>query len=880
MPSGLLRFPPRRRAPAPDGDRPRPLQAEVAAQPVEVPPASAEATAAPLSLLLEVEGMKCGGCVRAVEQRLRQQLGVRQASVNLLTRTAWVELDPALLPPAAAEQPRADAIQPLLASLQELGFQARPRSEASTPLSRRDRLRQRSWWQHWRSLFTALSLVLISALGHLVDSGALLAQPALAPLASPWLHGLVATLALAGPGRPLLLQGARSALAGMPSMDTLVGLGMASAWLASVVGLLLPDRGWPCFFQEPVMLLGFVLAGRFLEERARWRTGRAIEQLAALQPDHALLLVDEGPPRQVRVGGLRPGDRIAVLPGDRIPVDALLLAGESALDLSALTGEPLPLEVAAGAELAAGSLNLTGPLQLEVRRSGAESAIARIVQLVEQAQARKPPIQGLADRVAGRFAVAVLLLALATFLFWWLLGAQLWPQVLQLPAGSPLAMHGGHAVSGHGFSGHGFGGPVSAGEGAMAAATVSLSPLALALQLAIAVLVVACPCALGLATPTAITVGSGLAARCGLLFRGGDAIETAAGLRAVLFDKTGTLTLGRPLVTAVEPCADLPVPRLVQLAASLENQSRHPLAHALLQEAQRLQLAPLPLAESRHGAGQGVSGRLREPAADLLPLVPAAGGECRSPLLRIGRLAWLADQGVAVGAEALARQASLEAGGATLLALAADARLLALVAVEDQPRADAAATITALRRRGLSLGLLSGDRRLPVQRLGERLGFEAAELAWELRPEQKLERILQARALGPVAMVGDGINDAPALAAADLGIAVGTGTQIAQESAALVVMGDRLDGVLLALSIAGRTMAKVRQNLIWAFGYNLIVLPIAAGALLPAFSLRLTPVLAALLMALSSITVVVNALLLQRGVQPSPARPPVLEPGR
>jgi Cu2+-exporting ATPase len=846
-----------------------------------MPSAPAASTASPLSVLLDVEGMKCGGCVRAVEQRLRQQLGVRQASVNLLTRTAWVELDPALLPPAAAEPPRPDSLQSLLDSLQELGFQARPRCEASTPLSRRDRLRQRSWWQQWRSLFTALSLVLISALGHLVDSGAPLAQPALAPLASPWLHGLVATLALAGPGRPILLQGARSALAGMPSMDTLVGLGMASAWLASVVGLLLPERGWPCFFQEPVMLLGFVLAGRFLEERARWRTGRAIEQLAALQPDHALLLVDEGPPRQVRVGGLRPGDRIAVLPGDRIPVDALLLEGESALDLSALTGEPLPLEVAPGAELSAGSLNLTGPLQLEVRRSGAESAIARIVQLVEQAQARKAPIQGLADRVAGRFAVAVLLLALATFLFWWLLGSQLWPQVLELPAGSPLAMHGSHGFPAPGFSGHGFVGSGVAGEGAMGAATaVTLSPLALALQLAIAVLVVACPCALGLATPTAITVGSGLAARCGLLFRGGDAIETAAGLRSVLFDKTGTLTLGRPLVTAVESCADLPLPRLVQLAASLESQSRHPLAHALLQEAQRLQVAPLPVAESRQGAGQGVSGRLCEPAPDLLQLEPEAAVECRSPLLRIGRLAWLADQGVGVSAEALARQASLEAGGATLLALAADTRLLALLAVEDQPRDDAATTIAALRRRGLSLGLLSGDRRLPVQRLGERLGFEPGELAWELRPEQKLERILRARATGPVAMVGDGINDAPALAAADLGIAVGTGTQIAQDSAALVVMGDRLSGVLLAISIASRTMAKVRQNLVWAFGYNLIVLPIAAGALLPALSLRLTPPLAALLMALSSITVVVNALLLPVGGLPVAGQPAPMEPGR
>jgi len=835
--------------------------------------------------------MKCGGCVRAVEQRLLQQPGVRAASVNLLTRTAWLELDPALasaaaeaLPtsslaaegptnvggsttstvaqppvgvtptegsgpcavgapaPGAAEKDRnatasgteIDLLAPVLASLATLGFAARLREGGqSLPHSLQERRRQRDWWQRWRQLVVALVLVLVSGLGHLADAGQLPWHDPWGLLASPWVHGLVATAALAGPGRSILLQGARSALAGMPSMDTLVGLGVGSAWLASLVGLLQPASGWPCFFNEPVMLLGFVLAGRFLEERARWRTGRAIEELAGLQPDHALLLLGDGPPRQVRLGGLRPGDRVQVLPGDRIPVDGVVCEGESTVDLSALTGESMPEPVGVGQELAAGGLNLSAPLQLEVRRSGAESAIARIVQLVEQAQARKAPIQGLADRVSGRFAVGVLLLAAATFLFWWLAGAHLWPQVLRVAPGSPLAMHGAH--------------------GPMAAAG-TITPFTLALQLAIAVLVVACPCALGLATPTAITVGNGLAARSGLLFRGGDAIEMAARLQEVLFDKTGTLTLGRPLVTAVEPIAPVTEERIVQLAASLESQSRHPLAYALLQEAQRRGLPPLPLQEGRSLAGDGVQALLRDPLPELA-----------APLLRLGRLSWLIGQGVICDDTALERQSALEADGATVLALAAGSTLLALVAVEDQPRRDAADTLAALRQRGLRLGLLSGDRAASVWRLGQRLGFETGELAWELRPQQKLERILAARSRGVVAMVGDGINDAPALAAADLGIAVGTGTQIAQESAGLVVMGDRLGGVIEALTIAAATMAKVRQNLLWAFGYNLIVIPIAAGALLPAYSLRLTPPLAALLMALSSITVVVNALLLPHG---------------
>jgi len=810
--------------------------------------------------------MKCGGCVSAVERRLREQPGVLQVSVNLLTRTAWLELDPGLFSAAfggastqgtASERPdgadrphgsgeqQASQFEPLLAGLRELGFQARPRSEESSPLSRRDRLRQRSWWQQWRALFTALLLVLVSALGHAAESLVLAPSSPWIVLASPWLHGLVATVALAGPGRSILLQGARSLLAGVPTMDSLVGLGMASAWLASAVGLLLPASGWPCFFNEPVMLLGFVLAGRFLEERARWRTGRAIEELAALQPDIALLLVDDGPPRQVRVGGLRPGDRLQILPGDRIPVDGVVLAGESAVDLSALTGESMPEVVSSGSELAAGSLNLTAPLTLEVRRSGAESAIARIVHLVEQAQARKAPIQGLADRVAGRFALAVLLMALATLLFWWLLGSRLWPQVLQLAGGS-MGMHGPHDAM------------------AMAPVTAT-TPLALGLQLAIAVLVVACPCALGLATPTAITVGCGRAARAGLLFRGGDAIETASSLSAVLFDKTGTLTLGRPLVTALEAQAPISADLIVQLAASLESQSRHPLAHALLQEAQQRGLSLLAVEQGLTIAGEGLQGRLAAFPPDWPLGDPAVG---TAPLLRLGRLAWLADQGVATGDQTMERLQALEDGGATVLALAADHRLLALVAVEDQPRPDAAATLQALRRRGLRLALLSGDRRAAVERLGRKLGFRPDELAWELRPEQKLEQILIARSAGAVAMVGDGINDAPALAAADLGIAVGTGTQIAQETADLVVLGDRLEGVVEAIVIASSTMTKVRQNLLWAFGYNLIVLPIAAGALLPLWSLRLTPPLAALLMALSSITVVLNALLLQGAIHP------------
>ncbi|MFN7677489.1 MAG: heavy metal translocating P-type ATPase, partial [Cyanobacteriota bacterium] len=429
----------------------------------EAPGVSAAMPGADCGLLLDIEGMKCGSCVRAVEQRLRQQPGVRNATVNLLSRTAWIDL--------AAD---ATGVEAIADSLRGLGFQAHPREEGSGCQNRKDLLRQQTWWQHWRQLVVALLLVLLSSLGHWAD---------VAPRSSPWpgplqvfqatwFHGLIATVALAIPGRAILLSGIRAAWAGHPSMDTLVGLGMGSAYLASVVGWLWPGSQLPCFFNEPVMLLGFVLAGRFLEERARYRSCRAIEELASLQPDEALLVMGEGPPRKVRSGGLRPGDHLLVLPGDRLPVDGIVRKGSSAVDRSALTGEPLPIQAEAGCELDAGSLNLEASLVVEATRCGHQTAIARIVRLVESAQARKAPIQGMADRVAGRFTQLVLALAAATFLFWWLWGTAWWPWVLHPPEAATMG-HGGHG-----------------GHGAMVGEATSFS---LALQLAIAVLVVACP---------------------------------------------------------------------------------------------------------------------------------------------------------------------------------------------------------------------------------------------------------------------------------------------------------------------------------------------------------------------------------------------------
>ena len=779
---------------------------------------SRTSTAGPhTTVLLDVEGMKCGGCVRAVERTLLEQPGVEEASVNLVTRSAWLSL--------AGE---GQALEGVLSALENRGFPAKARSQTAPGAGEDDVERSWGWWRQWRQLMVALVLLVLSVLGHLAEGGHL-NLPVVGEL---WFHATLASVALIGPGRPILVGGWRSVRAGAPSMDTLVGLGVSSAYVASLVALIWPQVGWPCFFNEPVMLLGFVLLGRFLEERARVRTGRALQQLAALQPNQARLVMADGSVREVPVAALRPGERLQLLAGDRIPVDGVVIEGCSAVDVSSLTGEPLPLEAAPGTELSSGSLNLEATLVLEAQRVGAETALARIIAMVEQAQARKAPIQGLADRVAGMFCYGVISLAMLTFVFWWQVGPRLWPQVLAAPM--PAAHH--HSAAMAAAHGHGLHGPLGAG---------AETPLGLAIQLAIAVLVIACPCALGLATPTVITVSSGLAARQGWLFRGGDVIELAAGLDRVVFDKTGTLTLGRPLVAEVLASAD--PARTLQLSASVENTSRHPLAHALLQEAQRRGLPLLPVVASRTVPGAGVAGEL----------------EGVEGTVRVGAPEWLQREGIVWPTpfqEAL-DQASDK--GQSLVAVALDQTPLGLICVDDRVRPDASVALQRLRGQGLKLAMLSGDRQPSVQRLGDALGFQADQLAWQLLPEQKLERLEAYRTTGSVAMVGDGINDAPALAAADLGIAVGTGTQIAQDTADLVLLGDRLEAVPESLQLAKRTMAKIRQNLFWAFGYNLLALPVAAGVLLPGFGLLLSPPLAALLMALSSITVVLNALSLR-----------------
>ena len=760
-------------------------------------------------LLLDVDGMKCAGCVGSVEKILNNQKGVLKASVNLVSRTAYVDLND-----------ENASIEPILEALIDRGFPSKVKIQPGGDWDTQKELKAKSaWWQQWRQLVTSLTLLLISVIGHLAQNGKY-TVPLVGELS---FHAVIATYALLGPGRQILQRGFKAASNLSPNMDTLVGLGVTSAYLASLVALFWPNVGWPCFFNEPVMLLGFVLLGRFLEERARIRTGLAIQELAKLLPETARLYSSNNEIREVRVGALRPGEKVQLLAGDRIPVDGRVIEGKSAVDVSSLNGEPLPIEASPGTELKAGSLNLESNLIIEVENVGSETVLARIIGLVEEAQGRKAPIQGIADKVAGFFCYGVVTLSIATFVFWWKLGSNIWPEVLNASGQGFLVEHGVHAHLGAGAS----------------------TSLGLAIQLSIAVLVIACPCALGLATPTVITVASGQSAKQGWLFRGGDIIEKASNIKEIIFDKTGTLTIGKPSVTSLKATDD--PNKLIQIAASLESNSRHPLAIAIIDEASKKGISLLKSKDVRTFPGEGIIGfieGIEEP-------------------VRAGTTKWLQKEGIEFNKSQKKEIKSLISQGESLVAVSISNSLKGIISIDDKIRDNLLPSLNRLRENGYKLNIYSGDRSSAVQKLGATLGFEAKELNWELLPEQKLQKLEFLKRNSTVAMVGDGINDAPALAAADIGIAVGTGTQIAQESADLILLGDRLEALPEALALAEKTMNKVKQNLTWAFGYNLIALPIAAGILLPKYGLLLSPPIAAFLMAISSITVVLNALSLR-----------------
>ncbi|MFS8892752.1 heavy metal translocating P-type ATPase [Synechococcus sp. O70.1] len=783
------------------------------------------------SLLLQVGGMSCAGCVRTVEQLLLSQPGVVKARVNLVTESALVEFAPGIQPDP----------EQLARILTEAGFPSTfPQNQAplvagekaldapADPLARQRRQTQ----DQIRQALAAAFLLLVSAAGHL-DLFTRLGLPVLNDV---WLHWGLATLTFLGPARGIVLDGWRAARRLAPNMNTLVTLGSGSAYLASLVGLLAPQVGWECFFDEPVMMLSFILLGRALEQQSRLRAASSLQALVSLYPTSARRLrAQEGlesdwvsqegewcPIEQVQVG-----DWLQVRAGEQIPVDGEVIAGQAMVNEGMLTGESLPVLKQPGDPVVAGTVNQSGVLLCRATRTGKDTILAQIIRLVEEAQARKAPIQGLADRVAGYFTYGVVALALLTFAFWYWIGIPLWGSEILMGVGLHSYLHlGDHP-------------PPS-------------TPLLLSLKLAISVLVVACPCALGLATPTAILVGTGLGAERGLLIRGGDVLEKTHRLQTVVFDKTGTLTQGDPHLTdCLALDTSLDPARLLQLAATVESGTCHPLAQAILGAAREQGLPLLSADEFYTQAGVGASARV----------------EGKQVIL--ASLEGLATLGIPISPPAQAQAEVLLQAGKTVVGVAVEGSLAGLLAAQDPLRPDAQATLQQLQKMGLQVVLLTGDRAEVAHQVAQALQVPGIRVIAEVQPADKAQVIRDLQAQGQrVAMVGDGINDAPALAQADVGIAPHSATAAALETADIILMRNRLWDVVEAIRLSRATFHKIQQNLLWAIGYNLLGIPLAAGVLLPAFGIGLSPAMAGGLMALSSLSVTLNSILLRRTFVP------------
>ena len=762
------------------------------------------------SIQLNISGMKCGGCVSTVEKILKNSDGIENVSVNLLTESAYFEINQTY-----------SEIDKVLENLKENGFPAKIyTNDFSKKINKAELEKKKIWNNQWQKLNFALLLLLFSVLGHLAEGGYI----NLPILGNLLFHAFLATSALLFPGREIILNGYKAFLNNRPDMDSLVALGVTSAYLTSLLSLIFPSTGFPCFFNEPVMLLGFILIGRFLEERARYQTGSSIGELLELQPEIANVFIGEDQIKQIRVNSLKPDQEIQVLAGDRIPADCLVIKGSSYVDVSHITGESKPIEVKEGEKLSNGSLNLNSTLRLKVQQVGSDSSLAKLVNLIESVQSKKPAIQRIADKIAGKFTYFVLICATSSFFFWWKGAKQIWPDLLthnhnELITNSSHTLHSSLGSNAENY-------------------------LSLAIQLSIAVLVIACPCALGLATPTVITVASGKAAKKGILFKGGDKIEMASKINQIIFDKTGTLTRGEPFVVDYKNSDDNLF--LLKISASLESESRHPIANALVKEAKKENLNLIPIKNIHTESGRGISGEL----------------ESIDGLINIGSIEWLLSKGVMIDTKSKKDLANEKNKTNTVIGVSIKNKLLGFIFLGDLLREDSIQTIKNLRKNNFKINILSGDRKETVNELAKRVGFQETDVKWGLLPNKKLEIIETFKNNNKVAMIGDGINDAPALASSDLGIAVGSGTQIAKANADVVLMGDQLNGLPYAFSLAKKTIRKIKQNLLWAFGYNLIAIPIAAGVLFPKYGILLTPSIAALLMATSSITVVINALTL------------------
>ncbi|TCP85254.1 Cu+-exporting ATPase [Rhizobium sp. PP-CC-2G-626] len=737
-----------------------------------------------------IEGMTCASCVARVEKALSAVPGVQEASVNLAMETATVRLV------------EGTEIAGIEAAIVKAGYAVRPQAEgqpetdAGDTGDRQSREARRLARAFTVAAVLTLPLFLLEMGSHVVPAIHDAVMATLGMDMSRRLQFVLATLVLFGAGLTFFRKGVPNLLRLAPDMNALVVLGTSAAWSYSVVATFLPSVLPPgtdnVYFEAAAVIVTLILLGRMLEARAKGRTGQAIRRLMGLQARTARVVRADGVV-EVAIGAVKPGDRVLIRPGEKIPVDGEVVEGRSLVDQSMMTGEPLPVAVSEGASVVGGTINGTGTFTFVVTKTGADTLLSQIIRMVETAQGAKLPIQAMVDRITARFVPAVLAAALLTFAAWLIFGP------------TPSLAH----------------------------ATIN----------AVAVLIIACPCAMGLATPTSIMVGTGRAAELGILFRKGDALQALRDVEVVAFDKTGTLTQGKPDLTDFVLMQGFEQTEVLRRIASLEARSEHPIAAAIVASATREGITLVNVTDVAALPGSGVKGVI--------------DGEA----VLVGSDRAMRDGGIDVSALATQAAALGDAGKSPLYA-AIGGRLAAMIAVSDPVKDGSASAVAALKAEGLKVVMITGDNSRTAHAVARALGID--EVVADVLPGGKVEAVKALRQNARVAFVGDGINDAPALSEADIGIALGTGTDIAMESADVVLMSGDLAGVPRAIAISKATIRNIRQNLFWAFAYNVSLVPVAAGVLYPVNGMLLSPILAAGAMSLSSVFVLGNALRLRR----------------
>jgi len=740
---------------------------------------------------LPIKSVMCAGCAGTIERVLLSRKGVFRASMNVATLRARVEYLPTEI-----------GLEEICVALDSAGyFVIRPVFSGSEPAEDHPsddierRIREREYGKLRTKFLVGLVFSVVVFLGSMGE--VLPFVPAF--LRSPVLLWILTTPVQFGIGAGFY-RGAWAAYRnGRADMNTLVAVGTSAAYFYSAVETVAPSllaavgRGHHVYFDTSAVIITLVLFGRLLEARAKGRASEAMKKLLGLQPKTARVLRD-GAETDIPLMDVRPGDLVIVRPGEKVPVDGLVTKGHSTVDESMITGESIPVEKAEGNEVIGATMNKNGSFTFRAVKVGKETVLARIVQMVEEAQGSKAPIQRLADVIAGWFVPAVIGIAVLTFAVWMVFGPR--------PA------------------------------------------TAFALLNFVSVMIIACPCALGLATPTAVMVGTGKAAEYGILIRNGESLETAAKLTTVVFDKTGTLTEGRPVLTDLVHGDGWTENDLLRIAAGAEKGSEHPLAEAV--------------------AAAAKTPGLSVPGAESFRSIPGFGLEAKveGRVVLMGNAALMNERGVEVTAWTF-RADELSAQGKTAMYVAVDGRSAGLLAVADPLKSKSVTAVMRLKALGLEIVMLTGDHRRTAEAVARAAGIRNFKA--DLRPGDKTEEIRKLQKAGKrVAMVGDGINDAPALATADVGVAIGSGTDVAMEAADITLIGDDLQGVARAVELSRRTIRTIKQNLFWAFIYNVIGIPVAAGLLYPFFGILLNPMIASAAMAFSSVSVVTNSLRLRR----------------